>query len=131
LNRTVNLIKEHGALAGVVLNPATSLELLEPILADVDFILLMSVNPGFGGQRFIPSCLSRIRALKDRLSARALQVEIEVDGGINEENYRQVVLAGTDILVAGSSIFNHPDPAGIVSSWCKFKNLTDRDPALV
>lgn len=120
LHRTVNLIKDHGAAAGIVLNPATPIELLDPMLSDVDFILLMSVNPGFGAQRFIPSCLDRIRALKRRVAATAPRIQIEVDGGVNEGNFRELVTAGTDILVAGSAIFGSPDPGAVIRAWRRF-----------
>jgi ribulose-phosphate 3-epimerase len=129
LHRTVHLIKDNGASAGVVLNPATMIELLDPLLQDLDFVLIMSVNPGFGAQKFIPSCLARIRALKERVEARAPHVQIEVDGGINEGNYRDVVLAGTDILVAGSSVFNNPDPGGVIRRWSEFKMMSSRNSA--
>jgi ribulose-phosphate 3-epimerase len=118
----VHLIKDNGAAAGIVLNPGTPVELLDPMLQDADFILLMSVNPGFGAQRFIPSCLGRIRSLKRRIDATAPHVQIEVDGGVNEGNYRELVAAGTDILVAGSSIFGSPDPGAIIRNWRTFKD---------
>jgi len=112
LHRTVKLIKEGGANAGVALNPATPLTSLEEILEDIDRALLMSVNPGFGGQKFIPSVLSKIRRLNQILrDTGLLNLEIEVDGGINAGNAAQVALAGAHILVAGSAVFGAPDPA--------------------
>lgn len=129
LHRTVHLIKDNGASAGVVLNPATAIELLDPILQDVDFVLIMSVNPGFGAQKFIFSCLAKIRALKKRIDAMAPHVQIEVDGGINEANYMDVVSAGTDILVAGSSVFNSADPGEVIRRWSESKQLYSRNPA--
>jgi ribulose-phosphate 3-epimerase len=129
LHRTVHLIKDNGASAGVVLNPATAIELLDPMLQDVDFVLIMSVNPGFGAQKFIFSCLAKIRALKKRIDAMAPHVQIEVDGGINEANYKDVVSAGTDILVAGSSIFNSADPGEVIRRWSESKQLCSRNPA--
>jgi ribulose-phosphate 3-epimerase len=107
LHRTIQQIKELGVKAGVTLNPATPLESLEEILPDVDLVLVMSVNPGFGGQGYIEGSTRRIQRLRQMLDARGLaQVELEVDGGIKAENARQVVQAGADVLVIGSAIFN-------------------------
>ena len=115
LHRTVQEIKKRGMSAGISLNPATSLALLDETLAEVDMILLMTVNPGFGGQAFIPSSLSKIRRLREQLTARALsRVEIEVDGGISAANIRQVADAGATVLVAGSAVFDAPDPAEMI-----------------
>lgn len=105
LHRTVQRIKELGARAGVSLNPATPLNTLEEILPYVDLILVMTVNPGFGGQEFIPTMLPKIRRLRDILTERQLSIELEVDGGINAETAPQVVAAGADVLVAGEAIF--------------------------
>jgi ribulose-phosphate 3-epimerase len=110
LHRTVTRIRELGASPGVVLNPATPLGLLHDILEYVDFVLLMSVNPGFGGQTFIPSVLSKVRDLKETILRRALEVRIEVDGGVGPENAADLVRAGADILVAGNAIFGKGDP---------------------
>jgi ribulose-phosphate 3-epimerase len=110
LHRTIHLIKESGIKAGVVLNPATSLTTVEPILEDVDLVLLMSVNPGFGGQAFIPSIVPKVKALAELLRERGLHsVEIEIDGGINEATARDVVAAGATVLVAGNSIYGQKD----------------------
>jgi ribulose-phosphate 3-epimerase len=109
LHRTIQTIKEAGVRASVVLNPATPLSTLEEILPELHMVLLMSVNPGFGGQRFIPSTLDKIRALKQQITARGLQVAIEVDGGINPSNARAIREAGADILVAGTAIFGQSD----------------------
>lgn len=107
LHRTIQQIKELGIRAGVTLNPATPLTALEDILFEVDLVLIMSVNPGFGGQAFIPHSLERIQRLSKMLKMRGLgNVELEVDGGIKENNASQVVAAGATILVAGSAIFN-------------------------
>lgn len=107
LHRTIQQIKELGVRAGVTLNPATPLTALEDILVDLDLVLLMSVNPGFGGQAFIPHSLERIHRLSKMLKIRGLgNVELEVDGGIKGSNASQVVAAGATILVAGSAIFN-------------------------
>ena len=115
LHRTVQEIKKRGVSAGISLNPATSLALLDETLAEVDMILIMTVNPGFGGQAFIPSSLSKIRRLREQLTARALsRVEIEVDGGISAANIRQVADAGATVFVAGSAVFDAPDPAEMI-----------------
>jgi ribulose-phosphate 3-epimerase len=116
LHRTVQSIKERGVKAGVTLNPATSLTTLEEIVADVDLVLIMSVNPGFGGQKFIPSSLKKItsaRQLIDRTKSRAL---LEVDGGVKVDNAAQVLDAGADILVAGSAIFESQDYAATIAA---------------
>jgi ribulose-phosphate 3-epimerase len=109
LHRTIQTIKDAGVRASVVLNPATSLHALEEILPELDMVLLMSVNPGFGGQRFIPSTLDKIRALKQQITARGLHVAIEVDGGVNASNARAIRDAGADVLVAGTAIFGQAD----------------------
>jgi ribulose-phosphate 3-epimerase len=112
LHRTLNEIKKRGMKAGIVLNPATSLALIEDVLYEVDLILIMTVNPGFGGQKFIPASLSKIRRLCQQLEDRQLsQVEIEVDGGISAANIREVAEAGATVFVAGSAVFESPDPA--------------------
>lgn len=116
LHRTVQSIKERGVKAGVTLNPATSLTTLDEIVADVDLVLIMSVNPGFGGQKFIPSSLKKIvsaRQLIDRTQSRAL---LEVDGGVKVDNAAQVLEAGADILVAGSAIFESRDYAATIAA---------------
>lgn len=105
LNRTIRSIKDLNIKAGVVLNPSTSLCTIDNVIEDVDMVLLMSVNPGFGGQKFIPSTLKKIKNLKDKIVKRGLSVEVEVDGGVKEDNARDIINAGTDILVAGSTIF--------------------------
>ncbi|MBI2876867.1 MAG: ribulose-phosphate 3-epimerase [Candidatus Tectomicrobia bacterium] len=109
LHRTLQEIKNLKVMAGVALNPATPLASVEEILPEADMILLMSVNPGFGGQRFIPSVLPKISRLKELLAAQGLQKEIEVDGGVNVENSHQIHQAGTTILVAGTAVFHSPD----------------------
>lgn len=105
LHRTINRIKELGKKAGVVLNPATPLSSLDYVLEDVDLVMLMSVNPGFGGQKFIPGTLEKIKGLKMMIDDRQLNVGIEVDGGISPETIRQVSAAGANIFVAGSAIY--------------------------
>ncbi|MBW2451403.1 MAG: ribulose-phosphate 3-epimerase [Deltaproteobacteria bacterium] len=105
LHRTIQLIKGFGKKAGVSINPATPLETLDVILGELDLVLVMSVNPGFGGQAFIPSALEKVRQLRQRINNRGLSIELEVDGGINLGNIRDVVAAGADVLVAGSAVF--------------------------
>lgn len=110
LHRTLSLIKEQGVRAGVAINPGTPLVMIEPILEEVDLVLLMTVNPGFGGQKFIPSVLSKISQLRSLLDQRGLSdVRIEVDGGINATTASKVVASGADVLVAGSAIFGEAD----------------------
>ncbi len=109
LNRTIQHIKSLGVKAGVSLNPATSLSTLDYILEDVDMVLIMSVNPGFGGQKFIPSALEKIRELVEIRHAEELDFEIEIDGGAKLDNVQEIVSAGTDIVVAGSAVFKTPD----------------------
>lgn len=105
LHRTIQLIKSHGKKAGVALNPATPIESLEVILDDLDMVMLMSVNPGFGGQKFIPSTLVKIAKLSEMIQSRNLDIEIMIDGGINEETAKLCVESGATILVAGSYVF--------------------------
>ena len=104
------MIKENGAKAGAVLNPATPLSSLDHILEDLDLVLIMSVNPGFGGQKFIPGSLEKISLLKNRIRDRKASALIEVDGGVGRENAAKLVAHGADVLVAGSSVFGAPDP---------------------
>lgn len=106
LDRTVEQIKEMGILAGIALNPATPLSAVEYILPKVDMVLIMSVNPGFGGQRLIPYTVQKIRDLKKLIDARGLKIDIEVDGGVNLENVTEVMDAGANIIVAGSAVFD-------------------------
>ncbi|MGI6712548.1 MAG: ribulose-phosphate 3-epimerase [Bacillota bacterium] len=109
LHRTVHNIKELGVQAAVALNPATPLHSIEEILPDLDMVLLMSVNPGFGGQKFIPAILKKIKCLRNMIKEQDLEIDIEVDGGINENNIIDVVKAGANVLVAGSSVFGKED----------------------
>jgi len=109
LHRTVQFIKSFGKKAGVSLNPATSLHNLDHILEDLDLVLLMTVNPGFGGQSFIESCLPKIHALRAMLDKRGLEAELEVDGGVNTENIDRISHAGADVFVAGSAVFSSSD----------------------
>ena len=109
LHRSIQHIKSLGVKAGVSLNPASPVSLLEYIIEDLDLVLLMSVNPGFGGQKFIPFSLDKIKELKDMKDKRNPRLEIEIDGGINLDNVKTVIDAGVEIIVAGSSIFGAPD----------------------
>ncbi|USE00296.1 ribulose-phosphate 3-epimerase [Vibrio sp. SCSIO 43133] len=109
VDRTLQLIKEHGCQAGVVLNPATPLSCLDYIMDKVDLILLMSVNPGFGGQSFIPSTLDKLREVRKRIDASGRNIRLEIDGGVKVDNIREIAEAGADMFVAGSAIFNRPD----------------------
>jgi ribulose-phosphate 3-epimerase len=115
LHRTIGQIKELGKKACVVLNPATPLESIEWILGDIDQVLIMSVNPGFGGQKFIPSALEKIRRLRKLIDERGLAVEIEVDGGIKTDNIAQVAAAGANVFVSGSGVFGTPDYAKTIA----------------
>lgn len=110
LDRLLSAIREGGAKAGVVLNPASPVDWLDDCLDQVDFVLLMSVNPGFAGQAFLPRALEKARILRKKIDDRGLDVVIEMDGGIGQGNIRQVVEAGVDICVAGSAVFAAPDP---------------------
>jgi ribulose-phosphate 3-epimerase len=110
LNRTLNLIRSHDALAGVAINPATPVETLTEVLEIIDYVLVMSVNPGFGGQKFIPETVHKIRCLADLRAQRGLNYRIEVDGGIALETVAEVVRAGAEILVAGNAVFGQGDP---------------------
>lgn len=116
LHRTVQLIKAEGVKAGVVINPATPVESIIPILDDVDLVLLMTVNPGFGGQAFIESVLPKISQVRSLITERGLSVEVEVDGGVNPETAARCVEAGADVLVAGSAIYQQADRKKAISS---------------
>ena len=110
LDRLISRIREAGARPGVVLNPATPVSSLEAILPSLDFVLLMSVNPGFGGQAFLPYVLEKARQLSNEIDRRGLPTEIEIDGGVGLGNIAEVVASGVDICVAGSAVFGAPDP---------------------
>ncbi|WP_338463416.1 ribulose-phosphate 3-epimerase [Brevibacillus borstelensis] len=117
LHRTIHLIKEQGVKAGVVLNPATPVSTIEPMLGDLDIVLLMTVNPGFGGQKFIHSVVPKIRELRRMLDERGLgHVEIEIDGGVNPKTARLCEEAGATVLVAGSAVFNQADRAAAIAA---------------
>ena len=114
IHRTLASIKKGGAKAGIVLNPATSLSAIEEALQYADYVLVMSVNPGFGGQKFIAPTLEKVRRLRRMIDERGLQTRIEIDGGIGPENIAAAATAGAEIFVAGTSVFGQPDPAEAV-----------------
>ncbi|WP_462409230.1 ribulose-phosphate 3-epimerase [Neobacillus sp. Marseille-QA0830] len=116
LHRTIQNIKSFGVKAGVVLNPATPVESIQHVIRDVDMVLLMSVNPGFGGQKFIPEVLPKIKKVKELADQKGVAVEIEIDGGVNPETAKQCMEAGATVLVAGSAIYNQPDYAEAILS---------------
>jgi ribulose-phosphate 3-epimerase len=109
LNRTIQMIKESGPRAGVVLNPSTPLSSIDWVVEYVDFVMIMSVNPGFGGQNFIPNSLNKVKALRRMIRDRGLSTLIEIDGGVKEQNIKNISDAGVDVFVAGSAIFKSPD----------------------
>ena len=115
VHRTVQLIKSHGCQAGVVLNPATPVDVLDYVLGDIDMVLLMSVNPGFGGQAFIPSALDKLRRVRSMIDASGRAVRLEIDGGVKADNIGEIAAAGADTFVAGSAIFNAPDYADVIA----------------
>ena len=124
LNRSIQLIKDSGAQAGVVLNPSTPLAALDWVLELADYVLIMSVNPGFGGQKFIPNSLQKIEELRRRIDRRRLSTLIEVDGGINQRTIADAARAGADVFVAGSAIFGSRNYADTIRG---FRKLLDTD----
>lgn len=116
LHRTIHLIKSFGIKAGVVLNPATPASTIQHIIQDVDMVLLMTVNPGFGGQKFIHSVLPKIAEVKEMVTATGLNIEIEIDGGVNEETAKLCIEAGANVLVAGSAVYNSVDRAKAIAA---------------
>ena len=116
LNRTINRIKELGCKAGVVLNPATPIAVLEDILSEVDFVLLMSVNPGFGGQKFIEKTVEKVVRLREMIDKKGLKTLIEIDGGVNAENAGRLKKAGANILVAGNFVFSAANPTETIEA---------------
>ncbi len=119
VHRTIQLIKSSGCQAGLVLNPATPVDVLEYVLDDLDLVLLMSVNPGFGGQSFIPSTLGKLRRVRSLIDASAARsgkvIRLEIDGGVKPDNIGEIAAAGADTFVAGSAIFNHADYAAVIA----------------
>jgi ribulose-phosphate 3-epimerase len=123
LHSTIHSIRDAGMKAGVVINPHTPVELLSDIVADVDIVLIMSVNPGFGGQKFISNSYNRISRLKDLLIQRSSKALIEVDGGVDNTNAETLVKSGVDVLVAGSTVFGSSNPTQTISNLKELKNL--------
>ncbi|MFY8300688.1 ribulose-phosphate 3-epimerase [Pseudoalteromonas sp. SS15] len=115
IDRTISLIKEHGCQAGLVFNPATPLHYLDYVMDKLDVILLMSVNPGFGGQSFIPQTLDKLKQVRERIDASGRNIRLEIDGGVKVENIAEIAAAGADMFVAGSAIFNQPDYAQVIT----------------
>ena len=118
VHRTIQLIKSHGCKAGLVLNPATPVDALDWVLEDLDMVLLMSVNPGFGGQAFIPSALDKLRAVRKKIDASGKSIRLEIDGGVKADNIGEIAAAGADTFVAGSAIFNAPDYRRVIADMC-------------
>jgi len=116
LHRTIYQIKEKGVMAGVAINPSTPIVMIENILSDLDLVLVMSVNPGFGGQKFIPGAVSKVAALKNKLAEQGISAYLQVDGGINAQTGLEVVKAGCNVLVAGSYIFKSSDISQAINS---------------
>ena len=114
VHRTIQLIKSHGCKAGLVLNPATPVDVLDWVLDDLDLVLVMSVNPGFGGQDFIASALEKLRAVRSRIDASGRDIRLEIDGGVKADNIGAIAAAGADTFVAGSAIFNAADYADVI-----------------
>jgi len=121
LHRNIQQIKKLGMKAGVAVNPHTPVEALKDILADIDLVCLMSVNPGFGGQSFIPHTLNKIKRLREMIDERSLNVQIEIDGGVTLENARSIIDAGADVLVAGNTVFKSADPKATISALKRVK----------
>ncbi|RYY23673.1 MAG: ribulose-phosphate 3-epimerase [Chitinophagaceae bacterium] len=115
LHRNIEQIKSLGMKAGVAINPHTPVSLLTDIMEDIDLVCMMSVNPGFGGQKFITHTLNKIRELREMISSRKLNIDIEIDGGVDLNNAQSIVNAGANVLVAGSTVFNAKDPLDIIS----------------
>lgn len=115
VHRSVQLIRSLGCQAGLVLNPATPVEVLDYVLDELDYVLLMSVNPGFGGQAFIPSTLDKLRRVRERIDASGRDIRLEIDGGVKPDNIGEIAAAGADTFVAGSAIFGQPDYRDIIT----------------
>jgi len=125
LHKDLTMIRALGCKAGVALNPATPIDTLKEVLGELDFILIMSVNPGWGGQSFIPSCREKIRKLRDWIRAEKRAIPIEVDGGIKLDNVEDIIRAGMEVVVAGSAIFDAPDPAAVIRA---LKDIARKTP---
>jgi len=115
LHRNIQQIKSLGMQAGVAVNPHTPIELLKDVIKEVDLVCLMSVNPGFGGQLFIPNTIQKIKQLRAMIDEQSLNVKIEIDGGVTEQNAQQIIDAGADVLVAGSTVFKSPNPTATIA----------------
>jgi ribulose-phosphate 3-epimerase len=114
VHRTIQLIKSHGCQAGLVLNPATPVDVLDWVLEELDLVLLMSVNPGFGGQSFIPAALDKLRVVREKIDRSGKAIRLEIDGGVKPDNIGEIARAGADTFVAGSAVFGHPDYAQVI-----------------
>lgn len=119
IDRTIQLIHESGCKAGLVFNPATPLNVLDYVLDQIDIVLIMSVNPGFGGQSFIPSALEKLRRVRELIDRSGRDIRLEVDGGVKPDNIAEIAQAGADTFVAGSAIFGHKDYASVIASMHK------------
>ena len=119
IDRSLQLIRDHGCTAGLVFNPATPLDYLDYVMDKVDIILLMGVNPGFGGQSFIPSTLKKLQQVKKRIVESGQNIRLEIDGGVKVENIAEIAKAGADMFVAGSAIFGHPDYKTVIDAMRK------------
>ena len=122
LNRTIQAIKEEGMMAGIALNPHTNINLLEDSIANIDLVCVMSVNPGYGGQKFIENTFSKVRALKALINEKKVKTLIEIDGGVNAYNAKDLAEAGSDVLVEGSFVLNSPDPMDTISNIANIAN---------
>lgn len=123
VHRTIQLIRSHGCQAGLVLNPATPVDVLDWVLQDLDMVLLMSVNPGFGGQSFIPSALEKLRRVRGMIDRTGKPIRLEIDGGVKADNIAEIAQAGADTFVAGSAIFNAPDYRDVIA---RMKDAVER-----
>ncbi|UCD62037.1 MAG: ribulose-phosphate 3-epimerase [Flavobacteriaceae bacterium] len=123
LNRTIQAIKEEGMMAGVALNPHTNVNLLENSIGDIDLVCVMSVNPGYGGQKFIENTFAKVKALKSLIDEKKAKTLIEIDGGVNADNTKALVEAGANVLVAGSFVFNSQDPMATISHIANIANV--------
>ncbi|OCG11489.1 ribulose-phosphate 3-epimerase [Gilliamella sp. wkB292] len=119
LDRSLQLIKDHGCTAGIVLNPATPLSYLDYVMDKVDIILVMGVNPGFGGQSFIPSTLKKLQQVRERINQSKQNIRLEIDGGVKVDNIAEIAKAGADMFVAGSAIFSQPDYKTVIDAMRK------------
>lgn len=119
LHRTIQMIKGEGMKAGVAINPHTSIQQLEDVINDIDLVCMMSVNPGFGGQKFIPNTLNKIKQLKQMIQEKGSSALIEIDGGVTFENASEIIAAGADVLVAGNTVFSAPDPVAMIAALKK------------